>query len=55
MKVSICFQEQRKVEALIYELWIKGELWAVGKTVLISKTNANRSLSSDQNEEQHLS
>lgn len=34
MKVWICFQKLRKLKALIYELRMKVELWAVGKTML---------------------
>lgn len=33
MKVWICFQQLRKVKALIYELRMKSELWAAGKTM----------------------
>lgn len=34
MKVWICFQKLRKLKSLIYELRMKVELWAVGKTML---------------------
>lgn len=64
MKVWICFQKQRMVEGLIYELRMMRELWAVGKAVLgifffqddsDPKPEKREACRSDQNEELHLS
>lgn len=51
MKAWICFQRLRKVKALIYELRIKAELWAGGRTMLgTTFFQDNSSLKPDQTE-----